>query len=71
MYYEDGFELLIAVVFSVIPQLGGHEPKSQYLVMTLRLGEGEPLPDFHPKDLAIISELVFMRDQTKHINNLT
>ena len=70
MYYKDGFELLIEVVFSMIPQLEGHGPKAQYLVIPLRLGEGETLPYFHLKGLAIISELVFIRDQTKHINNL-
>ena len=36
-----------------------------------RLGEGEPLPDFYIRALAIKSDLVFMRDQTGQIKNLT
>ena len=46
MYYENVFELLIAVFFAMSPQLGGLGPKSQDL--TLRLVEGEPLPFFLP-----------------------
>ena len=71
MHYDNGFEIIIAVVFSMIPQLGGLGPKAKYLVINLRLGEGEHLPDFHPRSLDIRSELVLMKDQTGHINNLT
>ena len=52
------------------PQLGGLGPKSQDLVIPFRLGEGEPLPYFHLRALAIRSELVLMRYKTGHINNL-
>ena len=36
-----------------------------------RLGEGEPLPYFHLRALAIRSELVLVRYQTGKINNIT
>ena len=65
------FEILIAVILSMIPQLGGSGPKYQDLVIPFRLGEGEPLPYFHLRDLEIRSEIVLMRDQTGQIKNLT
>ena len=71
MHSENGFELLIAVVFSVIPQLGGLGPKDQDIVIPFWLGEVESLPDFHLRDLGIRSEILFMRDQRFQINNLT
>ena len=52
------------------PRLGGLGPKSQDLVVPFRLGEGEPLSDFHLRYLAIRSELVLKRDKTVQINNL-
>ena len=71
MHYDNVSVLLITVVFSVIPQLGGLGPKSQDLVITFFLGEGDSLPDFHLRVLAIRSDLEFIRYQTVHINNLT
>ena len=71
MQCDNGSELFIKVVFYMIPELGGLGPKSQDLVITFRLGEGEPLTYFYLRDLAIISELVLLRDQTVYINNLT
>ena len=47
MQYENGFELLIAFILSVITKLGGIGPKAQDLVIPFKLGEGEPLPDFY------------------------
>ena len=57
MQYENGFELLIEVVFTMIPQLGGLGPKYQDLFIPFHLGEGKTLPDFHLRDLTIRSEL--------------
>ena len=71
MHYDNGFELLIAVVFSISPQLGVLGPKGQDLVIPLCLGEGEYLPYFHLKALTIRSEIVLTRYQTVQINNLT
>ena len=71
MHYYNGFELIIAFVLSMIPQLGGIVTKTQDLVIPLRLGEGEHLSDFHLRALAIKSELIFMINQTGQINNLT
>ena len=47
MYYHNGFEIIITVVFSMIPQLGGLAPKDKDLVIPFLLGEGEPLTYFH------------------------
>ena len=57
MHYENGFELLIAVVFAMIPQLGVLGHKAQDIVIPFCLGEVEPLPDFHLRDLTIIGEI--------------
>ena len=40
MYCDNGFELLIVVVFFISPQLGGLVPKSQDLVIPFNPGEG-------------------------------
>ena len=71
MHYDNGSEIIIAVVFYMNPQLGGLGPKAQDLVIPFRLGEGEPLPDFHLIALVIISELLFRIYQTGQINNIT
>ena len=71
MHYENGFELLIAVVFSMSPQLGVLLPKAQDLVIPLCLGGGEYLPSFQLRALKIRSEIVLMRYQIVQINNLT
>ena len=70
MHYDNGFELLIAVVFQMIPQLVGLGPKYQDLLIPFLLGEGEPLPYFHLRALLIRSKLVLMRDQKVQISNL-
>ena len=40
MNFDNGFDLIIAVVFVMSPQLGGLGPKSQDLVAIFSLGEG-------------------------------
>ena len=55
--FENGFEIIIAVVFEMITQLWGRGPKAQDLVMPFFIGEGEPLTDFHLRALATRSEL--------------
>ena len=64
------FDLLIAFVFYMSPQLGGLELKAQDLVIPFHLGEGETLPEFHLRALTIRSELDLMQYQTGQINNL-
>ena len=71
MHYENLFELIIAVIFSTIPKLGGLGPKAQDIAIPFHLCEGEPLPNFDLIALEIISKIVFMRDQIGQINNLT
>ena len=67
MHYENVFELLIAVVFYMSPQIWVIGPKAQYLVIPFWLGEGKSLPYFLLRALAIRSELVLKRDQTGYI----
>ena len=62
MHYDNGFELLIAFILSMIPQLGGLGSKSQDLVITFFLCEGENLTAFHLQALAVKSELILMKD---------
>ena len=71
MHYDNGFEIIIAVVLSMVPQLGGLGPKAQDLVIPFRLGEVEPLPYIHLISLAIRSELVLIIYQIGQIKNLT
>ena len=51
----NGFDLLIYVVFSMSPQLGGRVPKAKDLVISSCLDEGETLPQFHLRYLQIRS----------------
>ena len=71
MHYDNGFEIILAVVFATSPQLGGLGPKAQDIVIPLHLDEEELLSDFHLRALAIRSELVLTIYQTGQINNLT
>ena len=64
MHCDNGFELLIYVVFAMSLQLVGLGPKAQDLVIPFCLGEGETLPDYHLRALKIRSELELMIDQT-------
>ena len=64
MNFDNGFELLISVVFAMSTQLGRLGPKYQYLVIPFHLGGGEPLPYFHLRALTIRIELELIRDQT-------
>ena len=47
MNNENVFDLLIAVVFAMIPWLGGIGPKAQDLVIYFCLGEGRIIPQLH------------------------
>ena len=68
---DNGFDLLIAVVFAMSPQLGGLGPKYQYLVISLFLGEEENILQFHIRALHIRSETFLLQEKTGKINNLT
>ena len=57
MNNDDGFDLLIAVVFAMSTQLGGLGPKHKDIVIYFHLGEGEILPKFHLRDLQVIIEI--------------
>ena len=65
------FDLPIAVVFDMSPQLGGLGPKAQDLVIYFHLDEVETLPQLHLRDLRIRSELDLLQYQTGKIKNLT
>ena len=71
MHCDNGFELLISIVFAMSIQPGGIGPKAQDLVIPFRLVEGETIPDFHLRALTIISELELKRDQIGHTHILT
>ena len=71
MHYDNGFELLIALIFNVISQLGGLGPKSKDLVIPFCLGKLESLTEFHLISIAIKSDIILMGDKTGQINNLT
>ena len=51
MNIDNGFDLLVAVVIAIIPQLGGLGPKAQDLVISFHLGEGVTLPRFYIRSL--------------------
>ena len=71
MNYDNVFEILIAVVFAMSPQLGGLGTKAQDLVIPFRLDEGENLPYFQNRALEIRNELILIKYQKGQINKLT
>ena len=56
MNNDNGFDLLIDVVFDMSTQLGRIGPKHQDLVISFNLGEGEKIPQFNLRDLQIRSK---------------
>ena len=62
MNNENVFDILIPVVFSISLQLGLLGTKSQELVISFRLVEGETLPQFHLIYLQVRSENFLLQD---------
>ena len=60
MNNDNEFDLLISVVLSMSPQLGGIGTKSQELEISFFLGEGETLKQFHLRDLQVRSEFFLL-----------
>ena len=63
MNNDNGFDLLIDIVFATSPELGGLGPKAEDFVISFFLAEGETLPQFHPRHLLIISEIFLLQDK--------
>ena len=64
MNNDNGFDILVEVIFSISPQLGGIGLKAQDLVTPFQLLEGEYLPDFHIQDLRERIEIYLLDDKT-------
>ena len=71
MNNDNGFDLLIAVVFAMSPQLGLLGPKAQDLVISFRLGEGETLAQLHLRYIQIRDEIFLLQDKPGQTNNPT
>ena len=71
MNNDNGFDLLIVVVFAMSPQLGGLGPKSKDLVIYFHLGEGDSLPKVHLRALNTRSESLLFRYKIGQIKNPT
>ena len=71
MNKDNVYDLLIAVVFAIIPQLGGLGPKSQDLVISFNIGEVETIPQLTLRAIQIGSEMFLLQDETVKINNIT
>ena len=70
MNNENGFDLLVSVLFVMSPQLRGLGSKDQYLMISFRLGEGENLSQFHLRALQVRSKLLQLQDKSGQINHL-
>ena len=71
MNIDNVFDLIMDVVSSISPQVGGLKPKSQDPVISFRLGEGVTLPKFKLRALKSWCENFLLKDKTRNINNLT
>ena len=66
MNIDNGFDLIIAVLFVMSPQVRGLGPKHQNLVISFHLGEGENIPQFHLRAIQIRNENFLLQDQTRN-----
>ena len=64
MNIDNGFDLAVVVVFYMSPHLRGLGPKSQFLMISFRLGEGETLPQFHLRALQERGYFFLLNDET-------
>ena len=71
MNNNNGFDLLIAVLFAMSSWLGGLGTKAQDLLVSFCLGEVETLPQLRLRSLQVRSEIVLLEYETGQINNLT
>ena len=68
---DNGFYLLVSVVFAMSPQYGGLGTKDQYILISFCFGEGGTIPQFYLRVLQARSGFVLLNDETVKINNLT
>ena len=71
MNIDNGFDLLVAVSFSVSHQLGGLGTKDQELAILFRLGEGKSLLELLLRKVQSRIKIYMMNDETGQSNNLT
>ena len=71
MNNDNGFGLLIDVIFDINSQQGGLGPKVQDLVISFCLGKGKNLPQLNLRALHIRGETFLFQYQTRKINNLS
>ena len=64
MNIDNGFDIIVAVVFDMITQLEVLGPKSQDLVILFWLGEGEYLPELHLQYLQPRREIYILINET-------
>ena len=63
-----GFELLMKLLTSLCPQLGGIAPASEDIVTNLTYHPGEQLSDFHCRALIAHNEIILRKDLTGQAN---
>ena len=64
MNNNNGFDLLIAVVFSISTQLEVLGHKAQDLVISFHLGEVETIPQLHLRYLQVRSDIFLLKYET-------
>ena len=70
MNLDNLFDLLVDIVFVMIPQIGGIWPKAQDLVIYFHLSKGETLLKYHLRYLQAKSENFLLNDKTEQKKNL-
>ena len=60
------FDILIAILFAMISQIGGIGSKDRYLVNSFCLTEDEQLPAFNLRDMQLKIEIYLLNDNTGH-----
>ena len=69
MKNDNVFDILVVIVFDMIPQLGCIGHKYQDLVTPFQLKKGESLPYFHLWDFQARSKIYLLNDKIRYKKN--
>ena len=71
MNTDNGFDLMVAVAFTISTKLVVIGPKTSDIITSLTLQSGETIPDLNICTLHFIIKIILMNDETLQKNELT
>ena len=71
MNTDNGFDLMVAVAFTISTKLVVIGPKTSDIITSLTLQSGETIPDLNICTLRFCINIILMKDETLQKNALT